>query len=119
MGVLYDLAARMGHAQSAVARIDELNEQAFKIRVSDSILALEVSKEIVELAREAGYTKGLAYGLRTLGFCQMRLSKNEEALIYLNEAMSLFEPMESFNETLETTSVHWNFCIRDWNSCDR
>jgi two-component system, NtrC family, sensor kinase len=93
MGVLYDLAARMGHAQSAVARIDELNEQAFKIRVSDSILALEVSKEIVELAREAGYTKGLAYGLRTLGFCQMRLSKNEEALIYLNEAMSLFESL--------------------------
>jgi len=79
--------------QSLHDRIDRLNQEAFEIRVSDSNRALAISKEIVELAREAEYTKGLANGLRTLGFCHMRLSKNEEALIYLDEALHLFESL--------------------------
>ena len=78
-------------------KIDQLNREAFEIRVSDSNRALTLSKEIVELAREAEYTKGLAYGLRTLGFCHMRLSKNEEALIYLDESLQLFESLHDIH----------------------
>ena len=78
-------------------KIDQLNDRAFEIRVSDSNQALILSQEIVELARNSGYKKGLAYGLRTLGFCCMRLSKNEEALVYLEEAFSLFDSLQDIH----------------------
>jgi len=38
-------------------KIDQLNSQAWDVRVSDSTLAFELSKEAVKLSREIGYTK--------------------------------------------------------------
>ena len=72
-------------------KIDDLNKQAWNIRVNDSTKALELSQQSVELARGINYTKGTAEGLRTLGFCLIRLSKNDEALPILEESLSLFE----------------------------
>jgi signal transduction histidine kinase len=74
-------------------KIDELNREAWSWRVNDSTKAFEISGQCVELAREINYNKGLAEGLRTLAFCHIRLSKYDEALPLLNEALSLFETM--------------------------
>jgi signal transduction histidine kinase len=38
-------------------KIDQLNAQAWDVRVSDSTLAFELSKEAVRLSREISYTK--------------------------------------------------------------
>ena len=72
-------------------KVDWLNSEAWRVRVSDSSHAFQLSQEAVALAKEAGYTKGLAEGLRSYGFALIRLSKHEEALPVLEESFSLFE----------------------------
>ncbi len=74
-------------------KIDELNREAWDTRVNNSTNALELSKQIVGLARGLNYSKGLAQGLRTLAFCHIRLSKYDEALPLLDEALTLFESL--------------------------
>jgi two-component system, NtrC family, sensor kinase len=72
-------------------KIDQLNNQAWEIRVNDSLKSLELSKESVELARRINYRSGLAHGLKLLGFSYVRIAKNSEALPLLQEALVLFE----------------------------
>jgi signal transduction histidine kinase len=79
--------------ESLRERIDNLNQQAWNIRVNDSPKAFELSKETVAISRNANYAKGLAEGLRTLGFCYIRLSRNEEAIPLFKESFSLFESL--------------------------
>jgi hypothetical protein len=42
------------------AKIDQLNNDSWAARVSNSVQALELSKEAVELSRSITYKKGLA-----------------------------------------------------------
>jgi two-component system NtrC family sensor kinase len=72
-------------------KIDELNQQAWEARVNDSQKAFQLSEESVKLSRSIDYPKGLAEGLRSLGFGYIRLSKNNEAAPLLRESLSLFE----------------------------
>jgi len=74
-------------------KIDDLNQQAWEARVNDSPKSFELSNEAVKLAREINYTKGLAEGLRSLGFCYVRLFKNDEAAPLLRESLSLFQSL--------------------------
>ena len=45
--------------QSVKDKIDELNEQAWEVRVYDSAKSLELSRDAVELARGIAYHSGL------------------------------------------------------------
>jgi signal transduction histidine kinase/tetratricopeptide (TPR) repeat protein len=54
---------------------------------------LALSNQTVELARGLNYAKGLAEGLRTVAFCNIRLSRYDVALPLLNEALTLFESL--------------------------
>ena len=74
-------------------KIDELNQQAWEARVNDSPRAFELSQQSVKLARDLNYPKGLAEGLRSLGFAYVRLYKNEEAAPLLRESLSLFQSL--------------------------
>src|SRR6478752_3220950 len=74
-------------------KIDDLNQQAWEVRVSDMPKAFELSKESVKLARNINYPKGLAEGLRLLGFSYLRFSKNDEAALLLKESLSLFQSL--------------------------
>ena len=56
-------------------KIDDLNQQAWEARVNDSPKAFQLSQESVNLARSINYSKGLAEGLRSLGFGYVRLFK--------------------------------------------
>ncbi len=97
MGVLYDQLTipAMGHTgNSTNDKIDRLKQKAFDIRVSDSIQALALSREAVELSRKDSYEMGLAEGLRTLGFCYIRQSKYWEAQECLDESLSHFESLD-------------------------
>ncbi|MEO5984150.1 MAG: tetratricopeptide repeat protein [Ferruginibacter sp.] len=96
-------------------KIDQLNQHAWDIRVSDSTMAHSLSKEAVEHAKSINYQKGKAEGLRTLGFCFIRLSKHEEALEYLKESLFLFE---SLNDLRGQSTVYEYFGIiqRSWGN---
>src|SRR6187397_826032 len=74
-------------------KIDDLNQQAWKVRVTDLPKSFELSQESVKLARTINYPEGLAEGLRSLGFSYVRYSKNEEAAPLLKEALSLFQSL--------------------------
>jgi tetratricopeptide (TPR) repeat protein len=76
------------------AKIDQLNNDSWAARVSNSVQAFELSKEAVELSRSITYKKGLAEGLRTYGFCHIRLSKHNEAGNLLLESLQLFGELE-------------------------
>lgn len=94
-------------------KIDSLNQQAWDARVYDSPKAFELSRESVELARSIQYDKGLAYGLLSLGFCYVRLSKNNEGLLLLEESLSLFQ---SLNDLKGQSIVYEYLAIirRNW-----
>ncbi len=74
-------------------KIDQLNIEAWEARVVDSGRALLLSEEAIELAKSINYTKGLAEGLRTLGFTYIRLSRNHEALGHIGQSLALFEQL--------------------------
>jgi len=74
-------------------KIDQLNQEAWDARVHDSPGSFLLSQESVRLARSIHYPKGLAEGLRSLGFCYVRRLENEEGLACLNESFSLFESL--------------------------
>ena len=101
--------------QLAKDKIDQLNQQAWQIRVSNSIMAHSLSEEAVELSKNINYQKGKADALRTLGFCFIRLSKHNEALGYLNESLLLFN---SLNDLRGQSTVYEYFGIihRSWGN---
>src|SRR5688572_5289367 len=83
--------------QTLREKIDELNQQAWDLRVSDSPKSLVLGQEALTLARSIHYKRGVAEGARSSGFCYVRLSKNEEALPLLKESLSLFESLHDLN----------------------
>jgi tetratricopeptide (TPR) repeat protein len=77
--------------------IDELNREAWVTRVNDSRRSMEMSQESLKLAKSIGYPKGIAEGLLNVGFCNIRLAKNEEAMPQLNEAFAIFESLHDLS----------------------
>jgi two-component system, NtrC family, sensor kinase len=83
--------------QVLIDKIDQLNKEAWNIRVSDSTKAHMLSKEAFIQAEDINYLKGKAEGYRTFAFCLIRLSKNQEALDYSEKSLSLFETLNDVN----------------------
>ena len=78
---------------SLKGKIDDLNQRAWEVRVTDLPKAFELSEESVKLARSINYPKGLAEGLRSLGFSYVRFFKNDEAAPLLKESLLLFQSL--------------------------
>jgi signal transduction histidine kinase len=76
-------------------KADELNNKAWRLRVSDSTLSYNLSKEAIAVSESIDYIKGRAEGYRTLGFCNIRLSKYDEAMPLLQQADLLFASMNN------------------------
>lgn len=76
-------------------QIDLLNQEAWDTRVNDSVRAGIISAESISKSRRINYRKGLAEGLRTLGFSLLRQSRHDEALQCLKEAMDIFVDLKN------------------------
>jgi two-component system, NtrC family, sensor kinase len=100
-------------SESTKSKVDELNQQAWDVRIHDSPRAFKLSEEAVDLARGIGYTKGLAHALRSLGFCYVRLSKNNEGLKFLKESLSLFETLNDLKGQ-SVTYEYLGIIQRNW-----
>ena len=83
----------VGETPLSEAQVNELNRLAWNLRVIDSNQAFTLSKKAITLAQQIHYQQGLAEGLRTLGFCHIRLSRFTEALDLLQQALRLFEDL--------------------------
>ena len=77
-----------------IQKIDDLNNKAWEIRVTDSEKVLSLTTEAIELSSQVNYKKGLAYGKALLGFYYIRLAKNEIALPLIQEAFALFKEID-------------------------
>jgi two-component system NtrC family sensor kinase len=75
-------------------KANDLNREAWNVRVTDSTLAYKLSQEAIAVSLEIDFTKGKAEGFRTLAFCNIRLSKHDEALPLLQSAEELFKLLE-------------------------
>ena len=78
---------------SEEAQVNELNRLAWNLRVTGSNQAFTLSSKAITLAQQIHYQQGLAEGLRTLGFCHIRLSRYTEAEATLRQSLRLFEAL--------------------------
>ncbi len=73
-----------------ISRIDELNQEAWKIHVTQPQQGLELSKQAKDLSEQNNYPKGLAYATRNMGVSNRYLSNLETALSLSMQALDMF-----------------------------
>src|SRR6478672_2539052 len=78
-------------------KIDELNDQAWAVHITQPNLGLELSSEAKQLSEENSYQKGLAYAIRNMGVSHRYLSDLETALTLSFQALDMFIQMGDKN----------------------
>jgi signal transduction histidine kinase len=73
-----------------IAKIDDLNNQAWSAHITQPKLGLELSNEARNLSEEYSYKKGLAYAIRNMGVSHRYLSNLETALSLSHQALEMF-----------------------------
>ena len=101
--------------ESMLNEIDTLNEAAWEKRITDSNTAHALALSAIEKSRQLEYQKGLAEGLRTEGFCLIRLSKYNEAESSLKEALGIFESLEE-TDTISSVYEYLGIVNRNWGN---
>ncbi|MEP7228871.1 MAG: tetratricopeptide repeat protein [Ginsengibacter sp.] len=96
-------------------KIDELNQTAWDNRVNDSPGSFKLSGQSLELLKDVDYPKGKAEALKCYGFALVRLSKNEEALKCLNEALPIFESLDDL-KSLSVVYEYLGIIQRNWGN---
>ena len=76
-----------------IRKIDDLNNQAWKVHISEPKSGLELSSEAKRLAEKYSYSKGLAYAIRNMGVGHRYLSNLETALTLSVQALDMFVQM--------------------------
>src|SRR6476646_974023 len=77
-------------ATAIMSKIDELNDQAWAVHITQPKLGLELSSEAKQLSEENSYQKGLAYAIRNMGVSHRYLSDLETALTLSFQAKDMF-----------------------------
>lgn len=73
-----------------ITKIDDLNNQAWEVHITQPKLGLELSSEAKSLSEEYSYQKGLAYAIRNMGVSHRYLSNLETALMLSFQAHDMF-----------------------------
>lgn len=85
--------------------IDEKNAQAWETRNSQTVGALEVSREAHKVAVEFDYELGKAASLRTSAYCQNLLGDHMAALLDGSESKRIYETLDHTMGLFEITNV--------------
>lgn len=107
--------ANISHNDSLLIEIDKRNLDAWQKRISDSNKAQLLIQNTIEQSRQLNYTKGLAEGLRTYGFCLIRLSLHKEAEACLQESLTLFDSLKD-NEAVAPVYEFLGIIQRTWGN---
>ncbi len=73
-----------------MVKIDELNQHAWAVHITDPGQALELSTKARALSEEQSYPRGLAYATRNMGVSHRYLSNLETALTLSFQALEMF-----------------------------
>ena len=84
------------------SEIDKLNKEAWGINRKDAYKSIELSTKALERSKELNYKKGIALALKTLGTANIWISKNEEALKFSFDAISIFKEINDKANEAET-----------------
>jgi signal transduction histidine kinase len=85
------LLTEIESAQAEITKqIDDLNNEAWAIHVTQPKLGLELSNQAKELSEKNNYHKGLAYAIRNMGVSNRYLSNLETALSLSMQALDMF-----------------------------
>ncbi len=82
--------------------IDKLNKEAWGINRKDAYKSIELSTKALEKSKQLNYKKGIALALKTLGTANIWISKNEEALKFSFDAISIFKEINDKANEAET-----------------
>lgn len=87
--------------KTAKRHIDALNEEIYHSRSGDPELMIARSKEVLELAKEWNYQKGVGQALRTLAAVEVRV-RPADGYVRANEAIEI---LESCNDSSSIASA--------------
>ena len=76
------------------SKIDALNEEAWKVHITQPNKGLQLSEKAKELSEKHAYPKGLAYAVRNMGVSHRYLSNLETALSLSFQALKMFAQLE-------------------------
>lgn len=79
------------HVDASRLKIDALNDEAWKIHITDPHKALKFAEEAKELSAAVKYEKGRAYAIRNMGVSHRYLSNLEIAVTLTIEALEALE----------------------------
>ncbi len=88
--------------QTDTSEIDRLNKEAWSINRKDAYKSIELSSKVLARANQLNYKKGIALAYKTLGTASIWISKNEEALKYCFDAISIFREINDKVNEAET-----------------
>ncbi len=92
--------------EEIISKIDDLNDNAWDVHITEPKLGLELSSEAKKLAEEYSYQKGLAYAIRNMGVSHRYLSNLETALTLSFQALDMFVQMgEKLGEAQAYVSI--------------
>jgi transcriptional regulator with GAF, ATPase, and Fis domain len=83
-------------------QIDQINKQAWEINRKDAYKSIQLSTEALEKSKVLDYRKGIAHALKTLGTANIWVSKNEDAVTYLFDAITIFKELVDKKNEAET-----------------
>ncbi len=95
MDILADKTMQIN--KEIINKIDALNEQAWKVHITQPKKGLEVGSEARSLAEEYSYQKGMAYAIRNMGVSHRYLSNLEPALSLSVQALDMFMQLREKN----------------------
>lgn len=84
------------------SEIDKLNKEAWGINRKDAYKSIDLASKALEKSESINYRKGIALAYKTLGTANIWLSKNEEALKYCFDAISIFRDIDDKVNEAET-----------------
>jgi signal transduction histidine kinase len=73
-----------------ISKVDDLNDQAWRMHVTQPQHGLELSIQAKELSEKNNYKRGLAYAFRNIGVSNRYLSNFETALSHSLQALDMF-----------------------------
>lgn len=99
-------------ADLGLLRVEDLNEQAWSVRYSNTPEAQSLAMRAYELAGRSGDSSGQALALRTLSFCCAAINDYNNALLYGTQSIELLEELEDYHNlgyvARTIGQIHWD-----------
>ncbi len=105
----------MPKQSTLIAKIDDLNREAYKLRYTETKRSLLLSEETNHLATAIDYKEGLARSLMITVVCQFRMGNHETALMKAEEAIQIHSMNQDAENKVNVQSLMGNIYFAQCN----